>query len=168
MPKGGTPVCCYPQVVPPPHMDNLFFMVGDIMYLCGMKLHTKTSSLTVRQRRQLVQLVIDWMHINVGEKKWKYRTFDFVIRRLPDGYTPSYGCYDPTINRMFIFHNYCSNVKMLIRATLHEYTHYLQNLRYYHSTLMKVGYTRHPLEKQANVNERLVSWVWEDIKNLVP
>lgn len=138
-----------------------------LIILADMKLHTPTHKLSVTERRNLVQAVIDWMHINVGEKKWKYRTFEFTVRKLPRGYTPAYGCYDPVINKMFIFHNYCKDVKMIIKSVLHEYTHYLQNLRYYDKVLKKVGYNKHPLEKQARVNESLYSWCWEDISKSI-
>jgi hypothetical protein len=132
-----------------------------------MKINTQTRFLSVRQRRDLVQHVINWMHKNVGEKSTKYRTFKYKVMKLPEGYTPAYGMYDAQSNTMFVFHNYCPTVKWIIRAVLHEYTHYLQNLRYYHTTLAKVGYTDHPQEKQANLMESLHDWVWEDISPLM-
>jgi hypothetical protein len=54
---------------------------------------------------------------------------------------------------------------MVIRSVLHEYTHYLQNLRWYNNALDKVGYDRHPQEKEARVVETMYSICWKDIKN---
>ena len=106
----------------------------------NMKLNTRTTNLSSNQRRHIVKLVIDWMKINIGEKKSKERTFKYKVIKLGDEYTPAYGCYDPTINTLCVFHNFCPTVKWIIISVLHEYTHYLQNLRYYHDTLKKVGY----------------------------
>ena len=132
-----------------------------------MKLNTRTSKLSSSQRRQLVEHVIDWMKINIGEKKSKERTFKYKVIKLGDEYTPAYGCYDPTINTLCVFHNFCPTVKWIIISVLHEYTHYLQNLRYYHDTLKKVGYENHPDELHAGMMEGLYQWVWEDISPLI-
>mgnify|MGYP000868585770 FL=1 len=64
-----------------------------------------------------------------------------------------------------VFRNYAPTVKMVIRSVLHEYTHYLQNLRWYNNALDKVGYDRHPQEKEARVVETMYSICWKDIKN---
>ena len=132
-----------------------------------MKLNTRTTNLSSRQRRHIVKLVIDWMKINIGEKKSKERTFKYKVIKLGDEYTPAYGCYDPTINTLCVFHNFCPTVKWIIISVLHEYTHYLQNLRYYHDTLKKVGYENHPDELHAGMMEGLYEWVWEDISPLI-
>ena len=86
---------------------------------------------------------------------------------LPKGYTPAYGMYDHQTNTMCVFHNYCPTVKWIIMSVLHEYTHYLQNLRYYHKTLLEVGYDDHPQEKEAGFMEGLYEWVWDDISPLI-
>jgi hypothetical protein len=52
----------------------------------------------------------------------------------------------------------------VVRAVLHEYTHYLQNLRWYNHTLSKVGYDKHPQEIEARESETLYSICWNDIK----
>ena len=132
-----------------------------------MKLNTRTSKLSSTQRRQLVEHVIDWMKLNIGEKKSKERTFKYKVIKLGEEYTPAYGCYDPRTNILCVFHNFCPTVKWIIISVLHEYTHYLQNLRYYHDTLKKVGYENHPDELHAGMMEGLYEWVWEDISPLV-
>jgi hypothetical protein len=55
----------------------------------------------------------------------------------------------------------------VVRSVLHEYTHYLQNLRWYGHTLQKVGYMKHPQERQARVMETMYSICWNDIKGLL-
>ena len=132
-----------------------------------MKLHTKTKKLSTSQRRKVVGLTVEWMKDNIGRKVSKERTFNYKVMKLGDRYTPAYGCYDMEINTMFVFHNFCPTVKSMIKCVLHEYTHYLQNLRYYHDTLKKVGYENHPDELHAGMMEGLYQWVWEDISPLI-
>jgi len=138
--------------------------VGDIQYLCLMKtyLKTPTSELTVRQIRSIVCETIRWCETNLGTKSYKV---DYSVRTLRDGYTPAYGCYDPKKRTISVFRNYAPDVKMVVRSVLHEYTHYLQNLRWYNHTLQKVGYMKHPQEKEARVVETMYSICWNDIKN---
>ena len=62
------------------------------------------------------------------------------------------------------FRNYAPTVKMVVKSVLHEYTHFLQNLRWYGHTLQKVGYQKHPQELEARVMEELYSNCWKDIK----
>jgi hypothetical protein len=90
---------------------------------------------------------------------------DYSVRTLRDGYTPAYGCYDFNRRTIMVFRNHAPDVKMVVRSVLHEYAHYLQNLRWYDNVLKKVGYTNHPQEKEARVVETMYSICWNDIKN---
>jgi hypothetical protein len=145
---------------------NKFIFVGGFPYLCNMKtyLKTPTSELTVPQIRKIVCETINWCETNLGTKQ-RFKTLKFSVRTLPKGYTPAYGCYDYHQNRIMVFRNYAPTVKMVVRSVLHEYTHFLQNLRWYNTVLQKVGYTNHPLEKEARVMETMYSICWNDIKN---
>ena len=105
-----------------------------------------------------------WCRNNLGTKSYKV---DYSVRTLRKGYTPAYGCYDPKKRTISVFRNYAPDVKMVVRSVLHEYTHYLQNLRWYNHTLSKVGYTNHPQEKEARVVETMYSICWNDIKNKI-
>jgi len=129
-----------------------------------MKLHTKTSRLTTPEIRKVVCEAIKWCETNIGTKH-KRRTLKFRVLTLPDRYTPAYGMYDPRNNTLYVFRNHAKDVKMVIRSVLHEYTHFMQNLRYYTSVLNKVGYNKHPLEQQARGMEYFYSDCWEGIKN---
>jgi hypothetical protein len=72
--------------------------------------------------------------------------------------------YDPVKNRIYVFRNYAPTVKMVVKSVLHEYTHFLQNLRWYGHVLNKVGYNKHPQELEARVMEELYSNCWKEIK----
>jgi len=133
-------------------------------YLCRMKtyLKTPTSDLTVHQIRRVVCETIKWCETNLGTKSYKV---NYCVRALRNKTTPSYGCYDGARRTISIFRNYTPDVKMIVRVVLHEYTHYLQNLRWYGNTLSKVGYDKHPQEIEARGMENLYSICWKEIKN---
>ena len=136
--------------------------MGIIPYLCGMLyLKTPTSDLSVHQIRTIICETIRWCETNLGTKSYKV---NYCVRTLGGKYTPSYGMYDPPKRTIFVFRNYSPTVKCVVRAVLHEYTHYLQNLRWYNHTLSKVGYNKHPQEREARAMEELYSQCWGEIK----
>lgn len=140
--------------------------MGDFHYLRGMKyyLKTKTDEMTTPELRRVVAEVVKWCETNIG-KKTKSRTLKFKVLTLGDKYTPAYGMYDPTKNTLYVFRNHAPDLKMVVRSVLHEYTHFMQNLRWYSHTLAKVGYMKHPLEKHARAMEYFYGYCWKDIKN---
>jgi hypothetical protein len=136
--------------------------VGIIPYLCGMLyLKTPTSDLSVHQIRTIVKETIMWCQENLGTKSYDV---DFSVRTLRNKTNPSYGCYDGARRTIMVYRNYTPTVKMIIRVVLHEYTHYLQNLRWYGNVLSKVGYNKHPQELEARLMEDLYSQCWGEIK----
>ena len=142
---------------------NKFIFVGDISYLRVMKtyLKTPTSELTVRQIRSIVCETIRWCETNVGTKS---RPVNYSVRTRGVKSIPACGVYDYNTRTIMVFRNYSPTVKCVVRAVLHEYTHYLQNLRWYNNVLSKVGYNNHPQEKEARGMENLYSVCWNDIK----
>ena len=126
-------------------------------------LKTPTTELTTPQIRKVVCETIKWCEENLGVKT-KSRTLQYCVRTLGEKYTPAYGMYDPIKNRIYVFRNYAPTVKMVVKSVLHEYTHFLQNLRYYGKTLANVGYDKHPQELEARVMEELYSNCWKEIK----
>ena len=139
--------------------------MGDLLYLCGMLyLKTPTSDLSVHQIRTIVCETIRWCETNLGTKSYGV---NYSVRTLGEGYTPAYGMYDPKKRTIYIFRNYSPTVKCVVRAVLHEYTHYLQNLRWYSHVLKEVGYDNHPQEKEALVMEELYSQCWKEIKRFL-
>ena len=133
---------------------NKFIFVGDISYLREMKtyLKTPTSELTVRQIRSIVCETIRWCETNVGTKSQPVK---YSVRTRGVKSIPACGVYDYNSRTIMVFRNYSPTVKSVVRAVLHEYTHYLQNLRWYNNVLSKVGYDKHPQELEARGMEKL-------------
>jgi len=124
-------------------------------------LKTPTTELTVHQIRSIVCETIRWCETNLGTKRY---AVNYCVRTLNDKHEPTYGCYDHNKKIIMIFRNHAPTVKYIVKTVLHEYTHYLQNLRWYDNVLSKVGYNKHPQEKEANKNEILYSECWGSIK----
>jgi hypothetical protein len=124
-------------------------------------LKTPTSTMTTSQIRRVVGETIAWCQENLGTKSYMV---DYSVRTLGDKCIPAYGRYDSTIRTILVYRNYSPTIKCVVRAVLHEYTHYLQNLRWYNHTLSKVGYDKHPQEIEARESETLYSICWNDIK----
>jgi hypothetical protein len=124
-------------------------------------LKTPTAELTTPMIRTIVCETIRWCETNLGAKSYGV---DYSVRTLPVGYTPAYGMYDYNKRTIMVFRNYAPTVKAVIRSVLHEYTHYLQNLRWYGNVLSKVGYNKHPQELEARAMEDLYSQCWGEIK----
>jgi hypothetical protein len=127
-------------------------------------LKTPTSELTVHQIRRVVCETIRWCETNLGTKSYGV---NYCVRTLGDKSVPAYGWYDGKRRTISVFRDYSPTVKSVVQVVLHEYTHYLQNLRWYNNTLMKVGYNNHPQEKEARMVENRYSNCWNDIKNKI-
>ena len=142
---------------------NKFIFVGPFPYLCLMKtyLKTPTSDMTTAQIRRVVGETIKWCQDNLGTKSYGV---DFCVRTQRNRTSPTYGCYDGARRTIMLHRNNTPTVKMIVRTVLHEYTHYLQNLRWYYNVLSKVGYDKHPQELEARGMEKLYSVCWNDIK----
>jgi hypothetical protein len=129
-----------------------------------MKLHSRTKKMTTPELRKLVCETIKWCETNIG-RKYKSRTLKYRVLTLGEKYTPAYGMYCPDKNTLYVFRNHAPTVKMVIKSVLHEYTHFMQNLRWYGHTLSKVGYDKHPQELQARGMEFFYDKCWEEIKD---
>ena len=150
----------------PRPLEIKFGHVDGVSYLCHMKLYLKTPTeqMTTHQIRKVVCETIKWCETNIG-KKTKSRTLKYRVLTLGEKYTPAYGMYCPERNTLFVFRNHAVDVKMVVRSVLHEYTHFMQNLRWYSHILNKVGYMQHPQEKHARAMEYFYGYCWKDIKN---
>jgi hypothetical protein len=133
-----------------------------IFVLMKTYLKTPTSDMTTSQIRRVVAETIAWCQDNLGTKSYGV---DYSVRTQRNKTTPSYGYYDGARRTIMLHRNYTPTVKMIVRTVLHEYTHYLQNLRWYNNVLSKVGYDKHPQEIEARVTETMYSICWNDIKN---
>lgn len=127
-------------------------------------LNTRLDSMTNPAIREVVCETIKWCEANLGTKRKRTK---LKFRVLTQKVKESYGMYDPTINTIIIHHNVCCDVKSLVRVVIHEYTHFLQDLRGYCRVLREVGYRKHPQEIEARRNEVLYSPCWKQIKNFL-
>ena len=127
-------------------------------------LKTPTSELTVHQIRRVVCETIKWCETNLGTKSYGV---NYCVRTRGVKYSPAYGMYDYNTRTIMVFRNYSPTVKCVVRAVLHEYAHYLQNLRWYNNVLSRVGYDSHPQEVEARMIENRYSICWNDIKNKI-
>lgn len=127
-------------------------------------LKTPTSTLSVHAIRRIVSETILWCESNVGTKR-KRKPLTFKVTSVPFCGERAFGQYDPTTNKITISSSECLNVKTIIRTVLHEYCHFLQDLRGYSKLLREVGYTKHPQEMEARVMETMYSVCFKEIKN---
>ena len=127
-------------------------------------LKTPTSELTVHQIRRVVCETIRWCETNLGTKSYGV---NYCVRTRGVKYSPACGVYDNKHRTISVFRDYSPTVKSVVQVVLHEYTHYLQNLRWYNNVLSKVGYDRHPQEVEARMFENRYSICWNDIKNKI-
>lgn len=127
-------------------------------------LNTKTVDLTNRQLRHIVGECIKFMESDSGTKPSRQKTLKY---KVINGKVPAYGSYDYKNNTITIHRNFTTDVKMVIRTVIHEYTHFLQNLRNYDVVLKKVGYNNHPLEREANIMEMSYPKCWKQIKQYI-
>lgn len=125
---------------------------------------TPTERLSVHKLRKIIGETIKWCENNLGRKRYRVC---YCVRTLGDVRNPRHATYHHKLRRMTIFRDHCPNVMMVICSVLHEYTHYLQNLRWYWNTYNKVGYERHPLEIEAREMEKRYKECWEQIKTII-
>lgn len=127
-----------------------------------MYLKSKTYEYTTPQIRKVVLHTILWCKKNLGVN---YRKGIPEFKVLTEKKGQCFGFYSSCDNTIVIHGNVCVTVKDIIKTVIHEYTHYLQNLRSYNKVLSIVGYKLHPQEIEARNNEGLYSSCWIEIKN---
>lgn len=143
------------------YFDLPKLFLGYNLYLWVMYLKTPTSELSTYILRKVVCETILWCETNIGKRG---KRLSYSVLTLPDSCSPTYGQYDPENRTIRIYRNYCKTIRMVIRTTIHEYAHSLQDLRTYDKVLKKVGYNKHPLEVEARECESLYSDCFKEIK----
>ena len=146
------------------------------MYLCTMDLlrrifgvrdlraNTPTSKLDNRTIRRIVRLSTYWCQENLGVNNRRSKPFKLSIIKQVSG-PPCYGMFDEIDNKIYIFHNNCTSISLLVKTVLHEYTHYLQPIRKsYNKLTEEYGYDNHPMEIEAREMEGYYLNVWNKIK----
>lgn len=76
-----------------------------------------------------------------------------------------YGYYCDHNNWLIINLDVTPNIRSIVRSTIHEYTHTLQNLKEYSLMNKQVGYDNNPFEVEANECElKHYKECWSEIK----
>jgi len=116
-----------------------------------MKLTPKSEifNLTLNERRRIINCVLDFCKSTLGTKR-KKSPLKLSVRNI-DG--AEFGHYSPTLNLIMINTFECDTLDMVTRTVIHEYTHYLQDMRSYFKLYKKHGYAEHPQELEACDNE---------------
>lgn len=139
--------------------------MGDLLYLCGMRLTDK--NLTMDQSYKIVNLTIQWCEKFFTAPQIKRRR-ELLVMIYHSETNRVYGQYCDRNNWLTINTSFCGSVKDLVKTTIHEYTHYCQDLKEYSLMNKKVGYDRNPFEVEANLNEETYyTNCWRSIKSKI-
>lgn len=125
-------------------------------------LKTNTSTLTRTALRLIAMETMKYCMNNMGINPTKPIPTVSIVNR---GRSRRYGQYNTMRNKIEIHYNVCGDVKMVIKTIIHEYSHYLQNMKKYYKLYKLVGYDNHPYEIEAIRNETIYSPCWKHIKN---
>lgn len=129
--------------------------------------NTPTLLLSDSTIHKIVELTNEWCEKNLGENSSR-GWLTIHIKNQPLFSKPTYGGFDVNSNTIIIHQNRCGNVGVLIKAIIHEYVHYLQDVNDYDSLLDEYGYDDHPLEVEANtIMNNYYTIVWNKIKNKI-
>ena len=126
-------------------------------------LYTKSEDITMDQLYNIVHSIISWCDEHLPPPVIKRRkTLKVMVFRETGG---DYGYYCDRNNWLVININVCNNIRMIVRSTIHEYTHTLQNLKEYSLMNKQVGYDSNPFEVEANNSEKkYYKECWSEIK----
>ena len=139
--------------------------MGELLYLCGMiYLKTPLSDLSTHQIRIVMRETISWCETNLGRR---YKSSSLRFQCLTTKSDVDMGMYDPTTNVIKIYKNNISDVRGLIRVVIHEYAHFLQDMRSYRRLYREHGYMRHPQEVEARTMEKWYSPCWKFLKKIL-
>jgi len=145
---------------------GLFWLIelGVVTLWDMIYLKTPTKDLSLGQIRKIVFETIKWCEANVGTNKCRP---SFSILSDRGGSYIKYGKYMLRDKKILIYRTGCTDVRRVIRTTLHEYQHHLQDLELYNVILKFVGYNKHPQEVEARQTEKLYSSCWKEIKHKI-
>jgi hypothetical protein len=125
-------------------------------------LKTDTSTLSRTVINKITKETIKYCMQTLGVKSSIPVPSVSVVKRVG---SCRYGHYNINFNKIEIHYNICGSVQMMIQTIIHEYTHYIQNMKHYHILYKKYGYDKHPQEVEARKNEKLYSPCWKQIKS---
>jgi Zn-dependent peptidase ImmA (M78 family) len=139
----------------------------DMMMGSGLRLNTRVENLDRATLREVVKYATQYCTDTFGTRKKKV-PFSVSIVKQRSG-EPAYGQYCPYDNKLFIYHNNCPTVKLVIQTVIHEYTHYLQPVKTKYHKLMDIyGYDDHPMEIEArDMEQEHYKDCWNYIKEIL-
>lgn len=96
------------------------------------------------------KLILNWCYENLG--KSKYRSFS-KLRVSISRTIKCTGLYEEDGENSVIYINpgRHRSFNEFIDTIIHEYTHFLQGLRYYDQIMEITGYDKHPMEHSSNL-----------------
>jgi len=97
--------------------------------------------------RHHIQWMIDWCYQTLGHSKFhppfKLRVY------IQDKQMPDFGYFDRDKNLININVKSHKTLVSICDTVIHEFVHWLQNLKYYHRYEKKYGYDNNPYELEA-------------------
>jgi hypothetical protein len=143
---------------------NKFIFVGGFQYLCGM-ITLRDKNISMDQSYKIVNLTIQWCQKYFEEPVIKRRK-ELLVMVYDSPTNQVYGQYCDKNNWLTINLHFCGSVKDIIQTTIHEYTHFCQDLKEYSLMNKRVGYDKNPFEVEAQYNEIMYyKNCWRSIKN---
>lgn len=96
------------------------------------------------------KLILKWCYDNLG--KSKYRSFSKLKISISRS-IKTHGLYeeDGELSVIYINPDKHRSFNEFIDTIIHEYTHFLQGLRYYDQIMEITGYDKHPMEHSSNL-----------------
>lgn len=128
-----------------------------------MKLTTHISEVSMDQSYKIVNLTIAWCKKNFTPPHIKRRK-ELLVMVYNSPTDRVYGQYCEQNNWLTINLGVCHNVRDVITTTIHEYTHFCQDLKQYSVMTKKLGYDRNPFEVEARENESYYKKCWKSVK----
>lgn len=113
--------------------------------------YSPIKDFTVKELREICDILNEYCKEHLGYRKSKGLPTYSVRNNQSGNY---YGMYCPDKHKIYVYKNVTENLKKFVGTFIHEYTHSIQNLRYYQYRLVKYGYVNHPDEIEAINSEK--------------
>lgn len=126
-------------------------MINKIIKSYKYRDYAPISSFSITELREFCEILNQYCSKTLGYRKSKGLP-TYTVRKINSGY---YGQYCPDSHKIFVYYNQVGNLRMFVKTFIHEYTHSIQNLRYYANRLKNTGYSMHPDEVQARDMEKV-------------
>lgn len=131
-----------------------------------LRINTKTNKIPFETQYKIVQLTHAWCKETLPAPKRRRRKPLCVM--VHKSIVQEYGNYCPRNNWLTINLGVCNNIYDIVSTTIHEYVHYIQDLKHYAKFEREVGYDKNPYEVEAREYEmEQTKKCWEQIKSQI-